>query len=184
MKAGPPTTTELVIAERESLATASVPGAVATGEAQTLSRRFVGRLMSPRAQPARWAIVGVLTSLAYLGLTLLGAGVAGLPIEFAMPCAYVPAVLLHFMLQRGFVFRRSEGFALTLHDQARRYVLLGGTQVVLAALITTFLPHWIGVDKRIVYLVATPTLAAIAYLVLRFHVFHGPQRALDADRSR
>jgi putative flippase GtrA len=144
----------------------------------------VGRLMSPRAQPVRWVIVGVLTSLTYFGLTFLGVGLAGIPIELAMPCAYVPAVLLHFTGQRVFVFRRPEGFALATRDQARRYVLIGGTQIVLAALITAFLPSLIGVDKRIVYLVATPALAAIAYMVFRFHVFHGPHRRLGTDRSR
>ena len=143
----------------------------------------VARLMSPRAQPVRWAIVSVLTSVTYLGLTLLGAGVVGIPIEVAMPCAYVPAVVLHFTGQRRFVFRRPQGFALPMRDQVRRYVLLGGTQVVLVVLITAFLPKVIGVDNRIVYLVATPALAVIAYLVLRFHVFHGPHRTLDAGRS-
>jgi putative flippase GtrA len=141
------------------------------------------RLMVPRAQPLRFAIVGGLTALTYFSLTLLLAGVAGFPIVVAMPCAYVPALALHFALQRVFVFRTHDGFALAMHNQARRYVAIGATQVVLSAIITSFAPDLIGVDERIVYVIATISLAGASYLMLRFHVFHGDRRAIAADRS-
>jgi putative flippase GtrA len=140
------------------------------------------RLMDQRAQPLRYAIVGALTALTYFSLTLLLAGPAGFPFALAMPCAYAPALMLHFVLQRVFVFRTPEGFALAMHNQARRYVVIGASQVVLSAIITSFVPDLIGVDERIVYVIATFALAGASYLMLRFHVFHGPERPLVAER--
>ena len=52
-----------------------------------------------------------------------------------------------------------------------------------ALLITTFVPDLLGVDERIVYVVATFALAGASYLMLRFHVFHAPGRVLAAHRS-
>ena len=139
--------------------------------------------MEPRAQPLRFAIVGALTAVTYFALTLLFAGPVGIPIQLAILCAYPISLLVHFSGQRLFVFRSGDGFALALHHQAARYLAVGGTQTALALLITTFVPAWIGVDERVVYVFATILLAVAAFLLLRFHVFHRPKRALTAGRS-
>lgn len=139
--------------------------------------------MEPQVQPLRYALVGGLTAVTYFALTLLFAGPLQLPIQVAMICGYTIALAAHFSGQRLFVFRTAEGFALATHHQARRYLLIGGAQIGLSLLITTFVPGLIGVDERIVYGVATVALAAASFLMLRFHVFHEHRSPLAAQSS-
>jgi putative flippase GtrA len=139
--------------------------------------------MKSPVQPLRYALVGGLTTVTYLALTLLFAGPLQLPIQVAMICGYTIALAVHFSGQRMFVFRTAEGFALATDHQARRYLLIGGAQIGLTLLITTFVPGLIGVDERIVYAVATVALAAASYLMLRFHVFHAHRPPLAAQGS-
>jgi putative flippase GtrA len=139
--------------------------------------------MHPRAQPLRYAIVGALTAMTYFVLTLCFTSAFNFPIQIAMVVAYPLSLVVHFTGQRWFVFRSPEGYALAVRHQTQRYVLVGAVQLGASLLITTFVPAMIGVDERIVYVVATFALTVIAYLTLRFHVFHGPRRAIGIHRS-
>ena len=139
-------------------------------------------LMDKRAQPIRFAVVGGLTTLTYFGLTLEFAGSLGFPIQVAMALAYPPSLVVHFSGQRWFVFRRADGFALAVQHQARRYFIVGGGQLALSLIITTFVPAWTGVDERIVYVVATVLLTVAVYLMLRLHVFHPPPAPVTVPR--
>jgi putative flippase GtrA len=129
-------------------------------------------LMEPRAEPLRYVMVGGLTVVTYVGLTLLFAGGLGLAIQLAMICGYAVALAVHFTGQRLFVFQTQAGFELATHHQARRYLVLGIAQIALSLSITTVLPGLIGVDELIVYAVTTVVLSVASYLMLRFHVFH------------
>ncbi|MDA0171546.1 GtrA family protein [Solirubrobacter taibaiensis] len=140
-------------------------------------------LMEPRAEPLRYVMVGGLTVVTYIGLTLVFAGGLDLAIQLAMLCAYSLSLGLHFTGQRLFVFQTRSGFELAMHHQARRYLLLGGAQISLSLTATTFLPGVIGVDERIVYAVATVVLAIASYLMLRFHVFHERRAPLAAQNA-
>ena len=128
-------------------------------------------LLAIGRQTVLYAIAGSFTTVIYVGLTLLLSGPAGASIHVAIPLAYVTALVLHFNLQRGFVFRDRE-FALGTFDQGRRYLATAATQYTLAALSTAILPGVLGVDEQVVYVVTALTLAAITFLVLRTHVFH------------
>jgi putative flippase GtrA len=139
-------------------------------------------LMDPRARPLRFVVVGGLTTLTYFGLTLAFTGSLGFPIQLAMACAYPPAVIVHFSGQRWFVFRSAHGFALAMNHQARRYLVVGVSQLVLSMVITSFVPAWLGVDERIVYLAATTSLTVATYLLLRIHVFQPAHGAVTAER--
>jgi putative flippase GtrA len=145
--------------------------------------RWLRTLMHPRAQPLRYGMVGALTALTYLALTLLFTNSLELPIQLAMVIAYPSSLIVHFSGQRWFVFHSPEGFALGMHHQAGRYLLVGGIQLAISLLATTFLPPLLGVDERIVYLAVTLGLTVIGYLLLRFRVFHGPPAAAAAPRS-
>ncbi|HMJ33186.1 MAG TPA: GtrA family protein [Baekduia sp.] len=124
------------------------------------------------AEMLRYAVGGSFTTVWYVGLTLTLSGPVGLPIQIAIPCGYSTALVLHFLLQRRFVFRREEGFALAPHRQLRRYLSTAFTQYSLAALSTAVVPGLLGVPERIVYTVTALSFAAITFLVLRAHVFH------------
>ncbi|MCW3001076.1 MAG: GtrA family protein [Conexibacter sp.] len=120
----------------------------------------------------RYVVGGSFTTLWYVGLTLTLSGPLHVPIQLAIPFAYATALLMHFLLQRRFVFRREEGFALARSHQLRRYLTTALIQYSLAALCTAALPSLLGVRERIVYAVTALTLAGFTFLILRAHVFH------------
>lgn len=120
----------------------------------------------------RYAIGGSFTTVVYVGMTLALSGPVGAPIQVAIPCSYATALVLHFLLQRRFVFRREDGFTLEPQHQLRRYLTTAGVQYGLAAASTAVLPGVLGVHEQIVYAVTALTLAAGTFLILRAHVFH------------
>lgn len=122
-------------------------------------------------QPLRYAVAGTIVALTYLLLTLGANSVLGVPLQVAMPVCYAVAVVLHFALQRYYVFRSRTGFALAFHEQALNYVLLGLVQYAFTATMTAVLPGVLGVDERIVYVGAVGVATVFAFLVLRLHVF-------------
>ena len=136
--------------------------------------RLAQRLSALKGQPLRYATASATTTLTYFTLTLLLAGPAGLSIQVAIPVGYTLSLVVHFSMQRYFVFRNPQGFALAMHHQVGRYVTAAAIQYGLTALITATIPDAIGVDERIVYLVTALTLALVTFLCLRFLVFHGP----------
>ena len=128
--------------------------------------RLIGR------QALRFALAGAVVMLTYVGLTLLFSGVAGIPIQVAIAVAYVLAVMLHFALQRTFVFRYELGFALTTGSQVRRYVVIGVVQYTVTAATTTALPSVLGASEQVVYVATVLVISACTFLFLRHRVFH------------
>jgi putative flippase GtrA len=128
--------------------------------------RLIGR------QALRFALAGAVVMLTYVGLTLLLSGVAGIPIQVAIAVAYVLAVMLHFALQRTFVFRHELGFALTTGSQVRRYVVIGVVQYTVTAATTTALPTVLGASEQVVYVATVLVISACTFLFLRHRVFH------------
>jgi putative flippase GtrA len=127
----------------------------------------------PLAGPTvRYGLAGLLVAGTYLGTTLLLNGVIGVPIQIAIPVAYVLAICLHFNLQRHFVFRHVDVFALNVRQQIGRYVMIGAVQYPLTALATAFLPGLLGVSERVMFVIITLLIALCTFLVLRMHVFH------------
>jgi putative flippase GtrA len=124
------------------------------------------------AETLRYVIGGSFTTIVYVGMTLTLARIVDAPIQLAIPISYATALLLHFTLQRKFVFQRDEGFSLERGHQLRRYLATALTQYSLAALSTAILPGVLGVHEDLVYLVTALSLAAATFLILRAHVFH------------
>ena len=129
------------------------------------------------AQPLRFVVASATTTLSYFGVTLLLAGPGGVSIHAAIPIGYVLSLLVHFSLQRYFVFRSHEGFALATHHQIGRYLAAAGIQYGITALVTATVPEAIGVDERIVYVVTALSLALCTFLGLKLLVFHAPARS-------
>jgi putative flippase GtrA len=120
----------------------------------------------------RYAIAGLTVASVYLGLPIALNGIFGMPIEAAIPIAYVVAISLHFTLQRLFVFRHVETFALSRREQAMRYVAIAAVQYPTTALSTAILPGLLHVSERAAYLGTALVVAVTFYVVLRTHVFH------------
>jgi putative flippase GtrA len=131
-----------------------------------------GGLLAFGRQTILYAIAGSFTTVWYIGLTLLLSGPAGLSIHAAIPIGYATALILHFNLQRRFVFKRAEGFTLGTFHQTRRYLTTAGVQYTLAALSTALLPELLGVPEKVVYVCTALSLAAVTFLVMRSKVFH------------
>ena len=120
----------------------------------------------------RYGIAGATVAGVYLAIPLVLNGLMGVPIEVAIPIAYVLAVSLHFNLQRHFVFRHVREFALSTRQQIGRYVVIGAIQYPITALATAFLPGLLGVSQRVVFVLVTLLISITFFLLLRGHVFH------------
>jgi putative flippase GtrA len=124
------------------------------------------------ADGLRYGIAGATVAGVYLAIPVGLNDAAGIPIEVAIPVAYVIAVTLHFNLQRHFVFRHVAEFALTRRQQIVRYLLMGAIQYPITALATAVLPGLVGISQRATFVLVTLVMSATFFLVLRTHIFH------------
>ena len=127
----------------------------------------------------RFGLTGGLVTVVYLTITTVLSKVVGLPFEAALAIGFASAILLHFTLQRLFVWVHPDGFALPLHHQVRRYLLMAGAQHGGTAASTAILPGVLGVDTELVYLVTMAVATSSGFLIMRFIIFHGI--AADAE---
>jgi putative flippase GtrA len=127
-----------------------------------------------RGQLVRYAIAGATVAVVYIGLTLLLSGPVGMPIQAAIPIAYVTAITVHFTLQRWFVFHDAGVFALAMHHQVGRYLAIGLVQYSTTAAATAVLPGVLGLPERVVYVCAVGVISAASFVLLRTSVFHPP----------
>jgi putative flippase GtrA len=120
----------------------------------------------------RYGIAGCCVAIVYLGVPLLLHDVAGLPIEVAIAIGYAVAIMLHFNLQRHFVFRHVDQFALTTRQQIGRYAMIAAVQYPTTALAAAFLPGLLHISSDAAFVVITLSISLTAFLMLRGHVFH------------
>jgi putative flippase GtrA len=123
-------------------------------------------------QGLRFAIAGTTVALWYLVTTTVLANVFGVAFQLALAIGFVTAVLLHFTLQRLFVWVHHSEFALGLGSQVGRYLVLAGTQYAITAAATAVLPRALGLPVIPVYYATVIVLASANFLILRGGVFH------------
>jgi putative flippase GtrA len=143
------------------------PGAVASK---------VQAIRSPQSglvgQGVRFALTGGIVALVYLATTTLLAEVAGLPFEAALAIGYCTGLVVHFTLQRTFVWVHHEEFALPLHHQVGRYLLVSAVQYGITALSVAVLPSALGLPTEVVYLGTVVVVVCVNFLLFRFVIFH------------
>jgi putative flippase GtrA len=132
-------------------------------------------------QGVRYVIAGGLVSLVYLFTTTFLALVVGLPFQVALPIGFGCGLVVHFTLQRLFVWVHHEAFALPLRRQARRYLTLAGAQYGTTALTTSLLPGPLGLPTEVVYLATAALLTSTNFLVFRHRIFHPRPDGPDVD---
>jgi putative flippase GtrA len=120
----------------------------------------------------RFALVGGSATGLYVLTTTLLADVAGLPFQLALSVGFCVAVLMHFTLQRVFVWVHREEFALPLHHQAGRYLVFAGMQYAFTSASTSVLPSALGLPTEAVYLGTVAILASANFLIFRNRIFH------------
>jgi putative flippase GtrA len=131
---------------------------------------------------SRYAVAGAIVAMVYVGGTLLLSGPVGLPIQAAIPIAYVVAVALHFLLQRTFVFRHDGEFALSVREQIVRYLLIAATQYPATAALTALLPALFGMSDQVAYLITVAFISLTFFFVLRWGVFHPHEGHVHHER--
>lgn len=124
-------------------------------------------------QPLRFVMVGGTVAVLYLAGTLV-LNSLGMPIQAAIPTAYVASLFVHFTLQRYFVFANHDEFALGLRHQVPRYLVTAAIQYAVTALLTAVLPDLLHANERLVYSVVAVAAAMVTYAVNRAAVFHAP----------
>jgi putative flippase GtrA len=126
-------------------------------------------------QGVRFGLAGGLVAVVYLASTSLLAEVFDVDFQLALAIGFVLAIGTHFALQRWFVWVHEHGFAVPLHHQALRYLLVAGVQYGITALATSVLPGLLHVATELVYLCAAACLTAANFVIFRVSVFHAAE---------
>jgi putative flippase GtrA len=133
-------------------------------------------LLSPSSglvgQGVRFALAGGTVALVYLTTTTVLAEVVGMPFQAALAIGYSVGLMVHFTLQRVFVWTHHEEFALPLHHQAGRYLMFAAGQYGVTAASTSVLPATLGVPAEIVYLVTVAVVLSNNFVIFRYRIFH------------
>jgi len=123
-------------------------------------------------QGARFALAGGTVMVVYLTTTTVLADLVGLPFQLALVIGFCVGLMVHFTLQRTFVWVHAEEFALPLHHQAARYLTVAGIQYGLTAASTALLPRALGLPTEIVYLATVAVITTTNFVVFRHGIFH------------
>jgi putative flippase GtrA len=124
------------------------------------------------AQGVRFVISGVVVSAVYITVTTVLSQVSHLRFQVALAIGWSAAVAVHFTLQRTFVWKRQESFALPFGHQVGRYLLVAVSQLGVTAATTTVLPSLLHVSAEAVYLATAACVTLFNFLVFRKGVFH------------
>lgn len=149
---------------------------ITAGARELVFRRslFVG-------QGVRFVLAGGVVALVYLVTTTVLADVVGLPFQVALAIGLCVGLLVHFTLQRLFVWRHHEEFVLPMQSQARRYLVAAAFQYGVTAATTAFLPSRLGVSTESVYLVTTAVVVSGNFFLFRYGIFHAKPSAASSD---
>lgn len=115
---------------------------------------------------------GALVALSYIATTTALAEGAGVAFQLALGIGFATGLVIHFALQRFFVWIHHEEFALPLHGQLMRYLVVAALQYAVTASVTAMLPQLLGAPVTAVYLVTLVIVSTANFLILRGRVFH------------
>jgi putative flippase GtrA len=155
-----------------------VPGS----EQNHIRRRLIGaarHLLSPNSgilgQGMRFGLAGGTVALVYLATTTVLAEVVGMPFQLALGIGFCVGLVVHFTLQRVFVWTHHEEFALSFHQQLGRYLVIAAVQYGITAASTSLLPPVLGLPTEVVYLATVAVVVSTNFIVFRHGVFHAQQ---------
>jgi putative flippase GtrA len=160
--------------------------ATTAGTRLQLAQAFLRDIRSPRwglaGQGFRFALSGGVVAVVYVTVTTVLHDVFAARFQIALAIGFAVGVALHFTLQRLFVWRHRQRFALAVHHQALRYLLVCASQYGLTAVSTARLPALLGLPVEVVYLMTILVVASVNFLVFRGRVFHA-DRAREGDAA-
>ena len=150
-------------------------------------RELVRTLRTPDSgilgQGVRFALAGGTVMLVYLTTTIVLADVFGLPFQAALAIGFCVALMVHFTLQRFFVWTHHEEFALPLRHQLGRYLTVAGVQYGVTAASTSLLPSALNVPTEVVYLMTVAVILCTNFVVFRHGIFHAKPAVPECDQE-
>ncbi len=123
-------------------------------------------------QGTRYALAGSIVAVVYLLSTTFLAVIVGLPFRAALVMGFTLQLVVHFTLQRAFVWVHNEEFALPFRHQMSRYLTVAGAQLGVTAASTSLLPPVLGLSTEVVYLITVALMTIANFLLFRNVVFH------------
>ena len=152
---------------------AGAPGAQSwVDSVREIARALRGHESGLLGQGSRFIVAGATVMVVYLTTTTVLAELVGLPFQLALAIGYCFGLVVHFTLQRTFVWVHEREFALAMHHQLARYLTFAGIQYGVTAVSTGMLPKALGVPTEIVYLVTVAAVTATNFIVFRNGIFH------------
>jgi putative flippase GtrA len=152
-------------------------------------RRVQAFLRDPRSpewglvgQGLRYLLCGGAAAALYVSVTTVLHEAFAVRFQAALAIGFLAGVLAHFTLQRVFVWRHRERFALAMHRQLGRYLIVCAIQYGVTALATSRLPSVLGVPVEVAYLLTMASLTGVNFVVFRGRVFHPVPVAAQAAR--
>ena len=130
---------------------------------------LVQRLPRP-AVLSKFAFTGAVVGLTHIGLVSLLV-VAGVPIQLALALAYAVALVLHFTLNRQWVFAADSGYALHFSAQGVRYLIAAAISYAGTAVGVAVLPGALGIPDLAAFFLMTAVMACITFAILHLWVF-------------
>ena len=120
----------------------------------------------------RYVIAGGIVTGIYLTITTVLANIFGVPFQLALGIGFATALVVHFSLQRFFVWVHIEEFSLSVRGQIGRYLLVAATQYGTTAAVTAFLPSVLHISTTIVFFAWTICIAASNFVIFGRGIFH------------
>jgi putative flippase GtrA len=111
------------------------------------------------------------------------ADVVGMPFQAALGIGFCIGLMVHFTLQRVFVWTHHEEFALPLHHQVGRYLVVAAAQYGVTAASTSVVPTMLDIPTEIVYLVTVAVVLGTNFLVFRNGIFHSGKGISDKSQE-
>jgi len=150
-------------------------------------RELVRTLRTPDSgilgQGVRFALAGGTVMVVYLTTTIVLADVFGLPFQVALAIGFCVGLMVHFTLQRFFVWTHHEEFALPLRHQVGRYLTVAAVQYGVTAASTSLLPSALNVPTEVVYLVTVAVIVCTNFVVFRHGIFHAKPADPECDHE-
>jgi putative flippase GtrA len=146
-------------------------------EETTVTPGPAGRLIARLPRPAvvsKFALTGALVGATHLGLVSLMV-VFGIPIQLALALGYVVALVVHFTMNRQWVFAADAGYALHVSAQGMRYLVCAGLSYAVTAIAVAVLPGLLGLPELAVFFLSAIGMAGITFVMLNFWVFRSAQ---------
>jgi putative flippase GtrA len=127
----------------------------------------------------RFVFTGAVVAALYFGLLTALVVFADVPPQVALIVAFVSAVVVHFTMNRQFVFRSGTTYALHVTHQGIRYLGVVVGSYAVNALALAILPDLTGLHELVVIALTTGAVTVFTFLTLRDWVFRASADPAD-----